>query len=194
MQSNKIQVKSFSIEGKGVFATRDFAKGQMVCFFSGKKIGIAALKKNYAKKTIRIDDPFQVSGRTYLLLDKPFAFMNHSCAPNGGFRGKTRLVALPDIHAGDEITFDYSLTEWSDDKAWGIDWLNEWHFECSCSAKTCRKIVRMFPFLPAKTREKYDRWGLVRKDIRTKWHQSLAEPPVGSPGRRKVKSPFRQAD
>ncbi|MFO0828537.1 MAG: SET domain-containing protein [Phycisphaerales bacterium] len=37
-------------------------------------------------------------------------FLNHSCAPNAAFAGRT-LVALRRIQAGDEITFDYNTTE-----------------------------------------------------------------------------------
>lgn len=38
-------------------------------------------------------------------------YLNHACRPNAAFEG-LRLVALRDIAAGDELTFDYNSTEY----------------------------------------------------------------------------------
>lgn len=70
-------------------------------------------------------------------------FLNHSCAPNAWVRG-LELVALADIPAGGEITFDYDTTEW--DMAAP--------FLCGCGTEGCRGVVRGFRHLDAEARER----------------------------------------
>ena len=48
--------------------------------------------------------------------------MNHSCDPNCGIVGAVLLVAMRDIEPGDEICFDYAMTDTDD-----YD-----EFECTC--------------------------------------------------------------
>ena len=57
-------------------------------------------------------------------------FINHSCAPNcetRELRGKVWIVAIRDIEAGEEITYDYCLYDGGEDEAY-----------CNCGAATCR--------------------------------------------------------
>lgn len=160
------------IEGKGVFASQTIARRELITIFRGKIVSIPILQKMYKQQQQRIDDPFQISPRHYLLLKKPFIYFNHSCEPNSGFEGTGRLVAIKNINKGQEITFDYSATEWSDDKAWGIDWMQKWQIPCHCGAKKCRKVIRQFPFLSEKIKQQYNKLGILRKDIVTKWNKS----------------------
>ncbi|HYE21970.1 MAG TPA: SET domain-containing protein-lysine N-methyltransferase, partial [Verrucomicrobiae bacterium] len=57
-------------------------------------------------------------------------YVNHSCDPTCGVKDKLKLVAMRDIHPGEEITFDYAMTESSD-----------YSFECNCGRTNCRKKV-----------------------------------------------------
>lgn len=66
-------------------------------------------------------------------------FLNHSCDPNLAFREPREFVTLRAIEAGEELTFDYSLTE---DEAL-------WRMECRCGAQGCRGEVRAVQFLSA---------------------------------------------
>lgn len=56
---------------------------------------------------------------------------NHSCAPNAGFNGHIELVAMRDIAAGEEVTFDYAtcLTTGFGD------------MDCLCGTSNCRGRV-----------------------------------------------------
>lgn len=74
-------------------------------------------------------------------------FLNHSCAPNAWVRG-FELVALADIPADAEITFDYDTTEW--------DMASP--FPCGCGAAGCRGTVRGFRWLDAPARERLLPW------------------------------------
>ncbi len=58
-------------------------------------------------------------------------FVNHSCDPNLGLRGQITLVALRDIQPGEEVCFDYAMTD-----STSYD-----EFECHCGSPDCRKVV-----------------------------------------------------
>jgi len=71
-------------------------------------------------------------------------FLNHSCNPSCGIRGK-KVVAMRDIKPGEEITVDYAITT--------LD--KKWKMKCSCEESRCRKVIRSVQFLPKKIFEKY---------------------------------------
>jgi hypothetical protein len=57
--------------------------------------------------------------------------INHSCEPNCGMRNATTIVAMRDIAAGEELTFDYAM---SDASAYD-------EFDCNCGTSLCRGRV-----------------------------------------------------
>lgn len=57
--------------------------------------------------------------------------INHSCDPNAGLRGQIVLVALKIISSGDEICFDYAMSDASP-----YD-----EFTCGCGSPSCRKTI-----------------------------------------------------
>ena len=63
-------------------------------------------------------------------------YLNHSCAPNAYLRG-LELIALDDIPARAEITFDYNSTEWELAAP----------FTCLCGAPCCVGTVRGYRHL-----------------------------------------------
>ena len=79
------------------------------------------------------------------LRHNPWWTMRHSCEPNVGLRGQTKVVAMRPIKANEEINIDDSITE--------ID--PHWHVRCSCGSKTCRKTIRSIQYLPEKLFKKY---------------------------------------
>jgi hypothetical protein len=81
-------------------------------------------------------------------------FLNHSCSPNSGFkiRGKeARLVAIKDISAGDEVTFDYSTTMHKD----------KWSLKCNCGNRKCRGLITNFDTLTKSLQNRYKKLGIV---------------------------------
>jgi uncharacterized protein len=150
-----IKVIKSKIQGKGIIATRNFKKNELVCVMTGTKISITKLRKNQAKHKVRIDDPLEISWTRYVLLDKPYIYINHSCNPNLFAYRSRRMKAIRDIKQGEEITYDYSSVEWSNDKLWKINWTKLWRMECHCGQKNCRKLIRTFPNLPMKTKMYY---------------------------------------
>ena len=63
---------------------------------------------------------------------EPGDSINHSCEPNCGMRNATTIVAMRDIAVGEELTFDYAMSDASD-----YD-----EFDCNCGTTLCRGHVR----------------------------------------------------
>jgi len=63
---------------------------------------------------------------------EPGDSINHSCDPNCGMRNATTIVAMREIAVGEELTFDYAMSDASD-----YD-----EFECNCGTSLCRSHVR----------------------------------------------------
>jgi uncharacterized protein len=121
-------VKKSKINGKGVFAARDFKKGEIVL----KSDLSHELTMKEIEKLDEIEKRYiwPTKGK-YILMLSPGRYVNHSCNPNTYIKNSCD-IALRDIKKGDEITGDYALSE-------------EPGFEmiCKCKSKNCRKIIRV---------------------------------------------------
>lgn len=132
LYSKKILVSKSNIEEKGIFAKRDIRKGEVIFIFKGKK-----KEDKYDKERSKIGQNWLGFGENIWLDPKNDSFgryINHSCDPNAGIKGKVTFVAMRKIKKGEEITFDYSISE--ADPYWRLD------HNCRCGCKNCRKIIR----------------------------------------------------
>lgn len=69
---------------------------------------------------------------------RDWAFVNHSCAPCVKIDfGNNAMVALRDIQAGEEVTFNYLTTEYRMAEP----------FKCACGAADCRGTIAGFSAL-----------------------------------------------
>jgi hypothetical protein len=90
----------------------------------------------------------------------PLRFLNHSCDPNTGMktdaRGNPGLYARVPIAPGDEVTWDYAMSE--------ADFIIDGEagsFPCLCGSPRCRKIVSGgWSGLDAQRRRDYAEWRL----------------------------------
>ena len=71
--------------------------------------------------------------------------LNHSCDPNLGVQGQIVFVALRDITAGEELTFDYAMT---DDEPYEM--------ECNCRVSGCRKVITGADWMQGDLQRKYN--------------------------------------
>ena len=71
--------------------------------------------------------------------------LNHSYEPNLGVQGQITFVALCDIAADEELTFDYAMT---DGRAYEM--------ECNCGTPTCRKVITGHDRMKQEMQRKYD--------------------------------------
>lgn len=168
------QVRQSKIEGSGVFATKQIPVEKKIGAFVGKKVTIPQLKKRYesGKERKGMTDPFQISLKEYLLLKKPYRQINHSCSPNAILRGKNQLIAFRTIEKGEEITYDYSTTEWPDDTTWGNEkaiYRQHWKMPCECKSRECRKTITEFPYLSADIKKKYLSLNALPNHILRRW-------------------------
>ena len=118
-----------------MFAVEPIATGEVVVDYSdgtGKILSTKEADALYEQGNdymLQVDDDlFFVATNGEELEDADF--LNHSCDANLGVRGSLRFVALRDIEAGEELTFDYAMTESS-----------EWRMECGCGSSRCRGAV-----------------------------------------------------
>ena len=75
----------------------------------------------------------QIEEDLYLVTpnEGPADWVNHSCDPNAGLIGQIVLVARRDTRVGEEICFDYAMSDGSD-----YD-----EFECGCGSRHCRHHI-----------------------------------------------------
>lgn len=128
------KVKSFTseIHGLGAKAIDCIKKGETVAVLGGVIIHKNDMPKYWQKMGqvgIQIDDNFFICPTSRKELEETAVF-NHSCNPNCGFNGILCLVAIRDIQAGEELTFEYAMCETLIEP-----------FDCGCCASTCRKKV-----------------------------------------------------
>jgi hypothetical protein len=99
-----VEVAAAGAKGRGVFAARKFMRGETVIV--GRAI-------QYPPKRTRMS--VQVDWERHVEMDPLATLLNHSCAPNLGVQENQwcayDFVALRDIFAGEELAFDYAMTE-----------------------------------------------------------------------------------
>lgn len=132
------QTKKF---GKAVYTNRKIKKGELVAKFDGN-----IYDNDFEDWTRDLQNHTIQCGKNRWRDSKGLArYMNHSCEPNCGVRGLYRIVAMRDIQKGEQITWDYEMTEKS-------DW---WKLKCKCGSKECRKVIGNYKNMPKRIREKY---------------------------------------
>lgn len=133
--SPKAEARESYIAGKGVFAKEKILKGEVVFDFSkgkGKMISGAEMDKLCEEGRdygIQIDDDLFFAATEDSEMEAG-DYLNHSCYPNLGINGSLKMVAMRDIEPGEEVAFDYAMSETSDYK-----------MDCRCGKPNCRKII-----------------------------------------------------
>jgi hypothetical protein len=96
---------------------------------------------------------------------EPGDSINHSCEPNCGMRNATTIVAMRDIAVGEELTFDYAMSDASD--------YNE--FNCNCGTSLCRGRIRADDWRLDTLRHRYKGFfsPYIQRKIDAEKHRSL---------------------
>jgi uncharacterized protein len=79
---------------------------------------------------IQIDEDLFIAPVTDEERELSMLYSNHSSAPNLGVRGEITFVAMRDSRAGEELKYDWAMT---DDDDYAVD--------CKCCAPNCGKIL-----------------------------------------------------
>ncbi|WP_428261335.1 SET domain-containing protein [Haliangium sp.] len=128
--SPKLHALERGSKGRGVLTTAPIVRDELIAVFGGDVVHadeLAAIPAGQRRLLLQVEDEL------YLLSDQAGVpdYINHSCQPNAGLRGPVTLVAMRDIAAGEEICFDYAMSDGSDYDA----------FDCACGAPNCRGRV-----------------------------------------------------
>ncbi len=124
-------------QGFGIFAKADVRKGERLAIFGGTVMLIDEMYRlpgHMQKYTMQIEERFVMAPAGTVPEDTDY--FNHSCDPNSGFKGQIFLVAMRDIKAGEEITFDYGMTV---SESVGSDMV--FIMDCGCGSPRCRKKI-----------------------------------------------------
>ena len=112
----------------GVFALEPITRGELIAVFGGAVCDWDTFQTLSERSRIL---SIQVEENLFLVPEHigQGDYFNHSCDPNAGLSGQIGLVAMRDIAPGEEICFDYAM---SDSTSYD-------EFDCQCGAPNCRK-------------------------------------------------------
>jgi hypothetical protein len=114
--------------GHGSVAAEYILAGEVIAAFGGRCVSrheLDLLPVSQQVRSIQIEDQLFLAGAPE---PEPADFINHSCHPNCGMSGSVLVVALRDIAVGDELTYDFAMSD-------GCDYDE---FECGCGTSLCR--------------------------------------------------------
>ncbi|NJL25190.1 MAG: SET domain-containing protein [Calothrix sp. SM1_5_4] len=141
MDNAKVKVRRTRKFGRGVFALKKIRRGETIASFDGD-----IFDDDFAEWTEDLlNHAIQIGKALWRDSEGIARLVNHSCEPNCGIKRRVDIVAMRDIEAGEQITFDYEMTEKS-------DW---WRMRCRCGAPSCRKWIGSYRNLPRRQRLKY---------------------------------------
>jgi uncharacterized protein len=131
----KISIGKDARWGRMQIANSGIKKDELLVVYGGHVIDV----EEYNIVLMKVGDfPYQISENPILFFSPTLInevqngdFFNHSCSPNSGFKSEIHLVAMRDILAGEQITFDYSICMT----------IQDWKMVCDCNSTNCRKII-----------------------------------------------------
>lgn len=132
--SAKTEVRESKIHGRGLFATADIARDEIVAVKGGHIVDRKTLREKITPRLgpveIQVDDDLFIAPVTDEEREMSMLYSNHSCNANLGIRDEITFVAMRDIRAGEELAHDWAMTD--DD---------DYRIQCECGSSNCRKIL-----------------------------------------------------
>lgn len=126
MSLKDVFVSTSALQGKGVFASKNFANGEVVLEIDDSHVVFDEEKLTKEQHEFDLD---YLDDKT-VIMQEPEKYINHSCDPNTYVKtesGKRYVRAMRNIEQDEEITYDYS-----------INGDNDGTFICRCGSKKCR--------------------------------------------------------
>ncbi len=141
-----IEVRDSGIQGRGVYATAAIKKGTWIIEYTGERI-------SHDEADARYDDESMDRHHTFLfIVDKDVCldaavhgndarYINHSCDPNceailAASDKEIWIVALRDIAADEELTYDYGYVMEGESIDEAIR-----KYPCTCGSSKCRGTI-----------------------------------------------------
>src|SRR2546430_3512499 len=113
--SPKTEVRESKIHGRGLFATADIAKDEIVAVKGGHIVDRKTLREKITPRLrpveIQIHDNLFTSPTTDEERELSMLHSHYSCHANLGIRGEITFVAMRAICAAVELTHDWVMTD-----------------------------------------------------------------------------------
>ena len=129
--ASTVDSRSIPPKGFGSFALTRIPKNTHVATFGGPILTAAAFSvepPDVRSRSIQIERDSFLTGPPQR---EPGDTINHSCEPNCGMRNATQIVTMRDVLEGEELTYDYAMSDTAD-----YD-----EFRCGCGTESCRGQV-----------------------------------------------------
>jgi uncharacterized protein len=136
-------IRQSKIHSKGCYTLVPIPEGTHIVEYTGERITPDEADERYEHREDTYlfgldDERYVIDG------DGVAAFINHCCDPNSEsdeIDGHVWIIALRDIAAGEELTYDYCLFDGDDESP------------CSCGASSCRGTLYSDEELERRARE-----------------------------------------
>jgi hypothetical protein len=146
--SPRVEKRASPIHGRGLFAKETIAKDEIVVVKGGYVLTREQrdrISETLGPAEIQITQELFIGPTNLSERDGGMMQLNHSCEPNLGLQGQIVFVAMREIAAGEELTFDYAMT---DDEPYQM--------RCHCGSAECRKVITGADWQRPELQEKYD--------------------------------------
>jgi len=120
-------VKKSKINGKGVFALKNFKKGETILKWD---LSVKLTKEQTKKLQEKEKQYLYKLKKGFVLLQPPERFVNHSCKANTNVKNYCD-VAVRNIKKGEEITANYLKQD-----------TPSFIMKCNCREKNCKKTIK----------------------------------------------------
>lgn len=149
-----VAVRDTERKGQGVFALRDFHKGDFIFRRRHGQVVTLSEIRHLSREDRR--HLCELDRERSAVLPPPGCFLNHSCEPNA-MRSGVKVFAWRRIRRGDEITIDYRLNAFGGER-----------WSCACGSARCTGMIvgdffslddatqrRYLPYAPAFIRREH---------------------------------------
>ena len=162
-------MRASRIDGQGVFAETSFLEGQTILEIDDSRVVDERNPLGPADDSRHCD---YLARGTVVLMQPPERYINHCCQPSTYVKtvdGRRLVIALRNIAAGEEITYDYCINS-GGDTVWN----------CHCGAERCRHTIHSdFFHLPLELQLEYlpllDEWFREERAAEVQRLQNLIE-------------------
>lgn len=141
-------VRGDVIHGDGLVAEKPINVGEIISRLEAgmPTMTIAeVLEKSPEERETLHHYGYQCSETLMVFENEPERLMNHSCDPNVWWGDDNTMIARRDIAVGEELTYDYAMTEVS----------VPFEMICGCGSPLCRKKVTNFDHLDPDWQARY---------------------------------------
>ena len=131
--SLKTEKRESTVHGRGLFAVVAIAKEETIAVKGGHIYGWQthrSIEQRFGPTDVQIAEDLFIGPLCGEEVEGCMLHLNHSCDPNVGIRGEITFVTMREIAEGEELTFDYAMT---DDE--------EYNMPCHCGSELCRGVV-----------------------------------------------------